>query len=172
MSLIQNMVLIQKASFPRLFLPLSTCLVNLFDMLVGLSLFLIALALYNPIPWDHLFMFPLVFLNLILFCFAISLWFSSMSVRFKDLIIAIPYLLQVGIFVCPIGFPTALFPPSLKFLFCLNPLVGIIDGFRWSLLGEGEMFYSFSYSVCMTFFLTWTGYRTFKRVELHLADII
>lgn len=172
MCLIQNMVLIQKASFPRIFLPMSACIVNLFDMLLALVLFLGALIFLNPPPLDRLIFLPCMVALLGALCLGISFWFSALTARFKDLVIAIPYVIQVGIFLCPIGFSTYLFPESAKALFYLNPLVGIIDGFRWCLLGEGEILISVTYSVLITLFLGFTGYRYFKKVELHLADIL
>lgn len=169
MSLIQNTTLIQKASFPRIFLPMSTLIVNAVDCLISL----LVLFVFCNFSMNALY-FPLFLALLFLLGLSLSLWCSAIAVRIKDLIIAIPYLVQVGIFISPIGFTIDRFPQSVQSLFLLNPLVGIIDGFRWSLLDEVNPFMAFTipYSIGVTFLSLISGYRFFRKVETHIADTL
>ena len=173
MSLIQNTALIQKAGFKRIFLPTSTVLVNLIDCLISLLFFFPCISIFYHFH-EQLLFFPLFLALLFLQCLAVSWWCSALSVRFRDLTIAIPYLLQLGVFISPIGFSTELFPEAFRPFFLLNPLIGVIDGFRWSLLGEVNpwMGWTIPYSIGMTLFVLLSGRWFFRKIEHTLADIL
>lgn len=169
-SLLQNTVLIQKAAFPRLYLPTSTVLVNFLDCLVSLAVFIPCTVIFYHLPIQS-FCFPLFLLLNFLQCLALSFWFSALTVRYKDITIVLPYVIQLGILATPVGYASDLFP---HFLFLLNPLVGVIDGYRWSLLGESARWMGFTvpYSIGMTALVLGAGVIYFRSVERYLADEI
>lgn len=173
-SLIGNANLISKIYFPRLIVPIATMIVSLVDFLVGF-LILIGLMLYYEFsPGWQILALPFFVLMLILACLGPSLWIAAMNVKFRDFRYVIPFLIQFGLYISPVGFSTLLIPDKWQVLYSINPMVGVIDGFRWALLG-GE--YSFNMN---SFFVGWLvilimlyfGLKKFRSMENEFSDLL
>jgi len=136
-----NANLVTKVYFPRLIMPLSAVAVSFLDFLVSLGLFILIAAWYRFVPDWHILFLPVFMLLALLAAFAFGLFFAVINVRFRDIGQLIPFLVQVGFYVCPIAYSSRIVSDKWFYKFyILNPLVGIIDGFRWALLGEKAFF--------------------------------
>ncbi|QJW90723.1 ABC transporter permease [Spirosoma taeanense] len=136
-----NSNLVTKVYFPRLIMPLSSIAVSFLDFLVSLGLFILLAAWYQFVPDWHLLFVPAFMILAILAAFAFGLFFAVINVRFRDVGQLIPFIVQVGFYACPIAYSSRLVAGESWYpLYILNPLVGIIDGFRWALLGEKAYF--------------------------------
>lgn len=173
-SLVTNSNLITKIYFPRLIVPLGTILVSFVDMLIAVLILGLLLVWYRFLPpWQILF-FP-VFLLLTLGASAgAGLWLSALTVKYRDFRFIIPFVIQFGLYVSPVGFLSSAVPERFQFLFSLNPIVGIVDGFRWCILGGANPFptLSLSLSVLVIAILLAGGVWFFRRTERSFADII
>jgi lipopolysaccharide transport system permease protein len=172
-SLVSNASLISKVYFPRLIVPLSSLGVALIDFAVVLGLFVAVSAWFGHWPTWHWVVLP-VFIGMTLAtAFGLGLWFTALTVKYRDFRFIVPFLLQVGIFVSPVGYRTDFFP-NWRDLLALNPLTGIIDGFRWCLLGGthnlsvGSLLSSF----LMISLVIAGGLWFFRRTERQFADVI
>jgi lipopolysaccharide transport system permease protein len=172
-SLVGNAHLISKIYFPRLAIPLSTVAVALVDFAILLGLYAIALAWTGTLPTFRALLLPLFILLTLLLALGAGLWLAALTVRFRDFRIVVPFLLQVGVFATPVGYRTD-FLPNWQALLALNPMTGVIDAYRWCLLGPGTPFqwHSLLLSLTGTTILVVTGIWYFRRTERSFADII
>jgi len=172
-SLVGNAHLISKIYFPRLTVPLATMGVALVDFAILLGLFAVALAWTGTMPSFRVLLLPFFILLTLLLALGAGLWLASLTVRFRDFRIVVPFLLQIGVFATPVGYRTD-FLPNWQSLLALNPMTGVIDAFRWCLLGPGTNFqwYSLSFTLLWTSVLMVTGVWYFRRTEKSFADII
>lgn len=172
-SLISNANLISKVYFPRLIVPVASLGVALIDFLVVLGMFLgLALWFGYPPTW-HWLGLPLFVALALAAAFGLGLWLTALTVRFRDFRFIVPFILQVGVFVTPVGFRTDYFP-NWRALMSLNPLTGVIDGFRWCLLGgtQNLSWVSLGMTGTLIVLLIGTGIWFFRRTEKQFADII
>lgn len=169
-SLINHASLITKIYFPRMLLPFSSIIVNLIDLTITYLLFFPWLMMSSGLTIQRFLFFPLFLVQLILLGGGIALWLSSLTVKFRDVVLATPFVTQLGLFLSPIGYKSALFPEKWQWLYQLNPMVGLIDGFRYSLIGGP--FPQVLPSIGMTLLLLITGFFYFKKTERDLADIL
>lgn len=173
-SLVTNSQLLSKVYFPRLIVPCSTLLVSLVDFFISGILLVGMMLWYNHFPdWRILFL-PLFTALAAMFSFGLGLWAAALNVRYRDFRHLIPFLLQLGIYVSPVGYSSTLIPEKWRLLYSLNPLVGIIDGFRWCILGSDiQIFWpSVLISAAIGLVLLITGVRYFRRAEASFADVI
>jgi lipopolysaccharide transport system permease protein len=172
-SLISNANLISKVYFPRLVIPLSSLGVALLDFLVVLGLYLVASIWFGRIPSWHWALLPLFILAALFLAFGAGLWFTALTVKYRDFRYIVPFLVQVGVFISPIGFSTSVVP-TWKGLLDLNPMTGVIDAFRWCLLSDGQPFEirGMLCSVVMSTVLTLSGLWYFRKMEKTFADVI
>jgi lipopolysaccharide transport system permease protein len=172
-SLISNANLISKVFFPRLIIPLSSLGVALIDFLVVLALYLGASIWFGRIPSWHWALLPLFISAALLLAFGAGLWFTALTVKYRDFRYIVPFVLQVGVFVSPIGF-SATVVPSWRSLLDLNPMTGVIDAFRWCLLSDGQPFDArgISCSIAISAILTLSGMWYFRKMEKTFADVI
>lgn len=172
-SLVANANLISKVYFPRLIVPLSSLGVALVDFLVVLALFLGLSFWFGLMPTWRWLLLP-AFISLALAAaFGAGLWLTALTVKYRDFRFIVPFLLQVGIFLSPVGFRTDYYP-SWRHLMALNPLTGIIDGFRWCVLAGNQVMQPWSL-VCSCIIIgttTATGLWFFRRTERGFADVI
>lgn len=173
-SLISNSQMLTKIYFPRIILPCSVLIVNLLDALIGYLLLFVTLIFSSANLGLNLLLTPLFIFQLLFLCIGSVLWVSGLIVRYRDFRFIIPFMVQFGIFISPIGYSSSIIPESWRLLYSLNPMVGIIDGLRWSTFGIADEFmpYSIALSLCVTFILVITGVQYFRKVERLLADII
>ena len=140
-SVTMNANLVTKVYFPRLIMPISAVAVSFVDFLVSLGLFILLAIYYQFLPDWHLLLLPFFILLAILAAFAFGLFFATINVRFRDVGQLIPFLMQIGFYACPIAYTSRTVANEWWYpIYILNPMVGIIDGFRWSLLGEQSFF--------------------------------
>jgi lipopolysaccharide transport system permease protein len=172
-SLITNTNLITKIYFPRLVIPISSIVVSLIDFLISF-LILIALLIWYSYGVSFRVMW-VPFFTLVVFACAIGvgLLLAALNVKYRDFRYIVPFVIQIGQYVSPVGFTSTIVPPHLRTYFSLNPLVGIIDSFRWALLGTREFpTDSFLISLVMTVMLLVFGLKYFRATEKEFADII
>ena len=172
-SLVGNANLISKIYFPRLIVPLSALAVALVDLLILLVIALPVTLLYGVMPTWRLLLLPVfIFLGLLV-AFGAGLWITALTVKYRDFRFISPFLLQIGLFVTPIGYRTD-FLPNWRDLLALNPLTGVVNGFRWCLLGGDMDFYASGLimSLLISAVLLGTGLWYFRGTERQFADVI
>lgn len=175
-SLINNAAMIRKVYFPRLIVPLSKAVIGFIDFLIVL-----VLVIFFLIYYDYSFRFELIYLPFYtLLCIVTSLgvgiWLSAITIKFRDLQQIIPFLIQFLLYMTPVAYPTHMVLDKLPewgvYLYYLNPLAGIIEGFRWSILGEPILSNMFYVSFSMSFLLLISGVIYYKKMEKHFTDIL
>lgn len=173
-SLIGNANLISKVYFPRLIVPLASVAVCLVDFLVTCPSLLIVLPFYGvPFTW-RLLALPALIAVALLTALGPGLWLCALNVRFRDVQYVVPFLLQFGLYVSPVGYSSSLVPTEYQPLFAINPMVGIIEGFRWS-VGGGHVAFPFlalAVSLSVSGVLLAGGLWYFRRTERTFADLI
>jgi len=172
-SLSGNSNLISKVYFPRLLVPLSGLAVALVDFAIMLALALPVIAIFGVLPTWRILFLPLFVLLTLLIAFGAGLWTCALTVKYRDFRFITPFLLQIGVFVTPVGFRADLLP-NWRDLIALNPVSGVIDGVRWCLLG-GEMklyFPGLGISIVVATILVATGVWFFRKTERQFADVI
>jgi len=169
-----NAQLVSKVYFPRLIIPLATVLVGLIDFCVSLVILAGVLAWYGMMPDWHILLLPVFVVLAVLVAIGPALWAAAMIVKYRDFRFVIPFAVQVGLYVSPVGFSAKIIPSEWLLLYSLNPMVGVIDGFRWAILGGESPLYlpGFALSLVVTAFMLWFGIHTFRRTERSFADMI
>lgn len=173
-SLVVNSGILSKVYFPRMVIPLSAVTVSIVDFLLSFGVLLALMAMYGYSPTWRIVALP----GFLLLCVGVAtgagLWFAALAARYRDVRYVVPFLLQVGLYASPVGFSSSIVPPAWRLVYALNPLVGVIDGFRWSLLRGGQALdlQAVGFSVAMTAILLVTGTTFFRRTERVLADVI
>jgi lipopolysaccharide transport system permease protein len=174
MSLVGNANLISKVYFPRLIIPASTVIVSLIDFLISFVILIGLMFWYQFVPGWRVLVLPLLILYAFAASFGIGLWITSLNVKYRDFRYVVPFIVQLGLYISPVGFSSSIVPDKWRLLYSLNPMVGIIDGFRWATLGGNSLIYwpGFLLSVgVVTFFLA-SGLWYFRSTERFFADVI
>jgi lipopolysaccharide transport system permease protein len=173
-SLIANSSLLSKVYFPRLIAPASTVLVTLVDFLISLVILTALMLWYQHLPDWKVFLLPFFLLEAMLVSLGLGLWFSSLNVKYRDFQYIVPFVVQLGMYVSPVGFSSNIVPEKWRFAYSLNPMVGVIDGFRWVLIGGDVKLYwpGFLSSVILTLFILMSGIWYFRKTERSFADVI
>ena len=173
-SIVSNANLIGKVYFPRVVVPLATMVVALVDFLVSFAILVLLMVWYGFMPGWQVLLLPLFVLFALLASIGPALWIAALNVKYRDFRYVIPFLLQFGLYVSPVGFSSAVVPEEWRLLYSLNPVVGVIDGFRWCLLGGNSPLYlpGFLASLGGTAFFLWWGIRQFRRTERGFADLV
>jgi lipopolysaccharide transport system permease protein len=172
-SIVSSQALVTKIYFPRLIIPLSKGIVGLIDFMIVLLLLMLLLVWYRFVPGINVLTLPLWIIAVVLFSMAVGTWFSALTIRFRDLQYVIPFLVQIGLYLSPVGYPSSQIPAQYRTIYYLNPMAGIIDGFRWSLLGTPLPEVKFLlYSGIIILLLFVSGIYYFQRTERQIADII
>ena len=173
-SLIGNANLISKVYFPRLIVPTATVVVAFVDFLVSFGILVGMMVWYRFLPgWQVVFLPAFV-----VFAFIASigpgLWVTALNVKYRDFRYVIPFIVQFGLYVSPVGFSSHVVPAQWRLLYSLNPLVGVIDGFRWCVLGGQSKLYlpGLAVSAAVAVFFLWFGIRRFRKTEASFADLI
>ncbi len=172
-SLVSNSHLISKVYFPRLLVPLSAVAVSLVDFLIS-AVFLAALMIfYGVLPGVAVFLLPLALLLTLAAALSVGLWLTALNVKYRDFRHILPFLIQLGLFISPVAFTSEVVPEKWKLLYSLNPMVGVIDTFRWALLGQGTPpLTAIAISCVIIAVLLFTGIRYFRQTERRFADLI
>ncbi len=173
-SLIANANILTKVYFPRLIVPASAVIVSLVDFLISFIILAILMVWYRFIPDWRLLTLPLFLGLAFLASFGFGLWFAALNVKYRDFRYVVPFIVQFGLYVSPVGFASSVVPEQWRLLYALNPLVGVIDGFRWAILGGKAQLYwpGFWLSTGLTVMVFLLAVRYFRNTERAFADII
>ena len=173
-SLIGNSNLISKVYFPRLIVPAGSVITSFVDFLITLGLMAAMMIWYGFLPDWRLLALPLFVALAFGSAFGAGLWLCALNVRYRDFRYIVPFIVQFGLYVSPVGFSSSIVPESMRLIYACNPMVGVIDGFRWALLrGQSPLDSStLIASTLVTLFLCLTGVWYFRRTEKTFADII
>lgn len=172
MSFVNNVNLVTKVYFPRLVVPIAAALASLFDLIFGLVILTILMAYYGTGLTSQIAFAPLFIILAVVLAVSLGTLFSALNVRFRDVKFALPFLLQVWLIASPIFFPTNILPEKWKTIFAINPLVGILEGFRSSLFGTPFDWQLIAISAGSTLVLLVVSFTIFKRLEEEFADTI
>lgn len=173
-SLISNANLVSKIYFPRLIVPGSAVIVSFVDFLIAGMILLGLMAWYNFVPSWRILTLPLFILMAFGVSMGAGLWFAALNVEYRDFCYIVPFIVQFGMYLSPVGFSSSIVPERWRFLYSLNPMVGVIDGFRWAILsGESKLYLpGFLLSVVLVVLLLVTGLWYFRKMERKFADVI
>ena len=173
-SLLGNANLIGKVYFPRIIIPSSSAVVALVDFTINLLILFGLMAWYGFMPGWQIIFLPGFIALAVLASLGPALLITALNVKYRDFRYIIPFIIQVGLYVSPVGFSSAVVPQTLRFWYSLNPIVGVIDGFRWCLLGGESQLYipGFLVSLVVVAVILWIGITYFRRTEKTFADLI
>lgn len=173
-SVIGNAAMISKVYFPRLIIPASSVIVGLVDFAISATIVVGLMVWYGITPGWRILSLPL-FIGLILATsLGAGLWFAALNVTYRDFRHVVPFVAQLGLYISPVGFSSAIIPEQWRLLYAVNPMAGAIDGFRWALLGTSQPLYwpGIWMAYAISFLLLATGVAFFRRTEKGFADII
>ena len=171
-SLVTEARLITKVYFPRLIIPIASVLAGLVDFAIAFGVLLLLFLAYGvTLTWNILWL-PLFLLLAIGSALAVGLWLSALNVVYRDVRYTVPFLAQLWMFLSPVAYPSSLIPPSWQWLYGLNPMVGVIEGFRWALLGSSPPAATMAISVLLTALFCIGGLYYFRSMERQFADLI
>ena len=172
-SLIRNSQLVSKVYFPRMLIPLATMFAVLVDFAVMIVMLFIFMGFYRVPATFRLLAIPGFLLLMMLAATGVALWFSAVSVKYRDTSYALPFFAQIWMYASPVVYPTSMVPAQWQSLFALNPAVGFVEGFRWAVLGHSALNLNILLlTIAMSLFLLVSGAFFFRRVERGFADII
>lgn len=172
-SLVTGSALITKVYFPRVILPLAGLIVGLVELAIQLVILALLLVYYGVFAGWQVALAPAFVLAIMVCSMSVGLWLTALNVRYRDIGLAVPFLMQAWMWMSPVAYPSSLVPEKLKLLFALNPMAGAIEGFRWSLLGtENPDWTIMAVSFSATALLLVSGLYYFRQVEASFADVI
>lgn len=173
-SLISNANMISKVYFPRLVVPASAVIVGLVDFLISGVMLAGLMLWYGVAPDWRIVTLPLFLAVAVVVAMGAGLWIAALHVRYRDFRYIIPFVVQFGLYVSPVGFSSSIVPEQWRLLYSLNPMVGVIDGFRWAILGGENGLYwpGISLSLALVLVMTITGVLYFRKTEKSFADVI
>lgn len=178
-SLVVNANMISKVYFPRLVVPAGSVITSFVDFTISGLLLVGLMAFYHVAPSAHVFALPAFIAMAFAAAFGVGLWVSALMVRYRDFRFVVPFVVQFGLYLSPVGFTSAIaaphvLPGSWQILYWLNPMAGVIDGFRWAILGRANEIYppGLLLSLAVIALLILTGIRYFRRTERTFADVI
>ncbi|MBS9392780.1 MAG: ABC transporter permease [Dolichospermum sp. LBC05a] len=173
-SLIGNANLLSKVYFPRLVVPTSAVVVSFVDFMISGIILLALMAWYNFVPTWRILTLPLFIGVAFAASMGAGLWLASLNVQYRDFRFIVPFIVQFGLYISPVGFSSSIVPEKWRFLYSLNPMVGVIDGFRWAILGGNSQLYlpGFILSMALVVLLLVSGIWYFRKMERTFADVI
>jgi lipopolysaccharide transport system permease protein len=173
-SLVSNANLITKVYFPRLVIPVASAAVALVDFSVNLVMLALLMLWFGFAPGWQIVFLPVFIILAVLASLGPALWITALNVKYRDFRYIIPFIVQFGLYVSPVGFSSTVIPDQWRLLYSINPVVGVIDGMRWCLLGGESRIYwpGFLVSAGVVAFLLWFGIRYFRKTERTFADMV
>ena len=173
-SLIGNANLIGKVYFPRLIIPAATVVTAFIDFLISFVILVGMMVYYQFTPGWRVLLLPLFIILALLASLGPGLWITALNVKYRDFRYIIPFVVQFGLYVSPVGFSSQIIPEKWRLLYSLNPMVGVIDGFRWCILSGNSPIYvpGFLLSIAITVIFLWLGISRFRKMEKTFADLI
>lgn len=173
-SLVNNANLLSKVYFPRLIVPTSAVIVSFVDFMISGMILLALMAWYNFVPDWRILTLPLFIFIAFAASMGAGLWLSALTVEYRDFRYIVTFLVQFGLYISPVGFSSKIVPEQWRLLYSLNPMVGVIDGFRWAILGGESQIYlpGFALSLVIVVLLLASGVWYFRKMERSFADVI
>ena len=172
-SLVENPILVTKVYFPRIFIPTSSCLAGLVDYGIAMSIIVLMMVYYGFVPNIKIIIVPLVIFTTFILASGISYWLSSLCVKYRDIKFILPFFTQLLMFTAPVIYPSNIVSEKYRWLLYLNPMTGLINAHRASLLGYKEVnFVTLSVSIIISLFIFVTGVIFLKNTEKGFADLI
>jgi len=173
-SLIGNANLISKIYFPRLVIPTSSVIVSFVDFLISGIILIVLMFWYNFWPSWRFIALPALIVIAFATAMGAGLWIAALNVKYRDFRYIVPFIVQFGLYISPVGFSSSVVPEQYRLLYSINPMVGVIDGFRWAILGSDVSFYlpGFILSIGIVALLLTGGIWFFRKTERTFADII
>ena len=174
-SLIGNANLLSKVYFPRLIVPASSVITSFVDFMISFVLLIVLMFYYQYVPSWHIIFLPIYIFLSFLAAFGLGLYLTALNVKYRDFRYIIPFIVQFGLYISPVGFSSNVIPEAWKPLYYLNPMVTIIDGFRWCIIKDSPTdplsIYAFA-SVAMSVVIMYFAIRKFRKMEKTFADLI
>lgn len=173
-SLIGNEKLISKVYFPRMIIPASSVITSFVDFLISAAIMVIIMAWYQFWPSWRIITLPLFIAIAFAAAMGVGLWLTALNVKYRDFRYIVPFIVQFGLYVSPVGFSSSIVPQDYRLLYSLNPMVSVIDGFRWAILGGESNIYlpGFILSLAVVALFLAIGIVYFRKTEKNFADII
>lgn len=173
-SVVQNRQIVTKVYFPRVIIPLSAVITAIIDFIVAAAIYAAMMAWYGVYPDARVLLLPFFLAQCILTATGLGMAIAALNVVYRDFRYIVPFVIQLGLFASPVGFSSSVVPEEWRMLYSMNPMVGVIDGFRYSLLGGDLDIYipGFVVSVVVTLLVTWLGFVFFRSMELSFSDRI
>lgn len=173
-SLINNANLVSKVYFPRLIMPASAVVVSFVDFMISGMILLALMVWYNFVPDWRILTLPLFILIALAAAMGAGLWLAALNVEYRDFRYIVPFIVQLGLYISPVGFSSSIVPEKWRLLYSLNPMVGVIDGFRWAIIGgDSKLYWSgFFLSLGLIALLCVSGVWYFRKTERTFADVI
>jgi lipopolysaccharide transport system permease protein len=171
-SLVSNANLISKVYFPRLIVPVAAVAVALVDFIINFLMMAAMMIWYRFLPGWQIVLLPGFVVLAMLASLGPGLWLTALNVKYRDVRYIIPFLVQLGLYVSPVGYNSDIVPQQWRLLYSLNPVVGVIDGFRWCILGGQLYLPGFLLSIVVTAFFLWLGIHRFRKMEKGFADLM
>jgi lipopolysaccharide transport system permease protein len=173
-SLVGNAGLISKVYFPRLVIPTSAVLVSLVDFMISLAILVALMTWYGYAPGWQILTLPLFTLLAVAAALSAGIWTAALTVKYRDVRIIVPFVVQMGLYVSPVGFSSSIVPDNWRLAYSLNPMVGVIDGFRWAITDGTSPIYlpGLGLSIGIIALLSISGVHHFRRTERSFADTI
>lgn len=173
-SVIGNANMITKIYFPRIIIPSGSVLVSFVDFAISFSILVLLMIYYGFMPDLKILLIPFFVVMAVIASFGAGLWFSALNVKYRDVRYVIPFLVQFGLYISPVGFSSDVIPEKWRLLYSLNPMVGVIDGFRWAIGGQSFCLYlpGFVLSAVVSLMILATGFLYFRYSERSFADNI
>jgi lipopolysaccharide transport system permease protein len=173
-SLIGNSNLISKVYFPRLIIPSASIITSFIDFLLSFTMMILIMAYYNYSPTWRVLLLPFFTIWALLTSFGPGLFVTSLNVKYRDFRYVIPFIVQFGLYISPVGFSSQVIPEKWKLLYSFNPMVSVIDGFRWCLIGGQTKIYppAIIAGILSCCFFLWLGISQFRKMEKSFADLI
>ena len=171
-SMVSNAGIMTKVYFPRLIMPIAGILSPLVDFAIAFVILILMMAYYGFVPTIAIVLLLLFILLAIMTSLAVGLWLSALNVKYRDFQYTIPFLLQLWLFASPVVYPSSMLPEQFQLLYALNPMAGVIEGFRWALLGTTPPGGMILISTGVVILLLIGGLFYFKRMEQYFADVV
>jgi lipopolysaccharide transport system permease protein len=173
-SLISNANLLSKVYFPRLIVPTSSVIVSFVDFMISGIILIGLMAWYDFMPTWRILTLPIFIAIAFAAAMGFGLWFAALNVEYRDFRYVVPFVVQFGLYISPVGFSSSIVPEQFRLLYSINPMVGVIDGFRWAILGDSSFIYlpGFLLSLGLVGVALVSGIWYFRKVERTFADVI
>jgi lipopolysaccharide transport system permease protein len=173
-SLLANSNMISKVYFPRMIVPVSAVIVSFVDFLISGIILLALMAWYDFVPSWRILTLPLFIAIAFAAALGAGLWLAALNVKYRDFRYIVPFIVQFGLYISPVGFSSSIVPESWDLLYSLNPMVGVINGFRWAILGGNSQLHwpGFGLSLGLVGLLFFSGIWYFRKTERTFADVI